>query len=1004
MEKHLDYLERRRKKIFDHLVAIHQPERMSIQALDDVAEFIRNEYPVIKNLGVDLFSYDCPEKLYDEVSAKVRKYRRQQRVRRFMSNVYKEDKGLWSEEVAYWLDQLFQNNPSKKVVRELRERLAAIKCADDLVHTLKVTINNHFGTGDFPPIDGTTLQKVYQNDSWMLLEAWSASDIRSLTGDIWCIAGVGTFNDYTFEGFARSYVLYQKSPEGGMEIIAFHVKDVRGVASIDCAFDYGNDHCEGRLAQMLETAPAPLNDSLRGFTDEDIYQKPELWVANTDLARRNITLPSDVYQKLLSDWVNGLSAEWKELKDHYKGVVAKNLLFFAQQHRDIEGFLNIVMSAEESCALPDWNDRLAKWCLSDSNPPTVSAEVIKRFVEKTKDCHIHGVAMMDLLVVSSRIAPDVTREELLKLANARRNGFPSFLSVKEYREDALSLEGEKEGEKTSRPEWVESALSELLESACSYGAKYLLGVIKTESRWLGDELSNDARWNRQFLDVPIGLRDELVWRWGLSYDEIYRPLYKRLMMMPEGVRLFREVCRKAKIHDWLWRFAKDFDHSDIETLFSEPVLNPQSLNELIKSVPGLIRKSNYKYLRNVRVDTMLSLIFEQAGRSLSTPRESLLSALCVKFEKYGAMRQTLSVVIRDKSVRLDKGTGWEGRLNVMNRDPQLLKVLLTSDRLSLNKSDNQFLSSRQFLRALDECYYCGQIEKSELIDAYVDRFGASALQSLVDMVAGNPEYLSVLDDDVMRHIQKTTHVKERLTISMVRDRALKVANAGQALALLKKVQDGEGGHQRTIVMASHVHPSLLLDISREHISEVKHPQGMAAGVANSMKNVPTSRKDYPTLEEVMELIDRLSPVDSVIVDCIDTVKKDIETALKSKEQKPGRYRRVEDWLKSKKVAQIGGGRLLASVIMELRDSSDCFARWLLAQDSVRKAGFADVWPTLLNTEYGRVNWMEYESLMDEMIAIEKACSLSPDKENEDVKSQSKGADVVKEDQMEMDGF
>ena len=159
MEKNLDYLERKRKKIFDHLIAIHQPERMSVQALDNVAELIIQGYPIIKSLGVDLFSYDCPEKLYDEVSAKVRKHRRQQRVRRFMSNAYKEDRGLWSEEVAYWLDQLFQNNPSKKVVCDLRERLAAIKSADDLAHTLKSAINIHFGNGDFPSIDGAVTAK-----------------------------------------------------------------------------------------------------------------------------------------------------------------------------------------------------------------------------------------------------------------------------------------------------------------------------------------------------------------------------------------------------------------------------------------------------------------------------------------------------------------------------------------------------------------------------------------------------------------------------------------------------------------------------------------------------------------------------------------------------------------------------------------------------------------------------------------------------------------------------
>ena len=745
MEKHLDYLQRRRKKIFDHLMAIHQPERMSIQALDDVAEFIRNEYPVIKNMGVDLFSYDCPEKLYDEVSAKVRKYRRQQRVRRFMSNVYKEDKGLWSEEVAYWLDQLFQNSPSKKVVKELRERLAAIKSAEDLAHTLKVTINNHFGTGDFPPIDGTSLQKVYQDNRWMLLEAWSASDIRSLTGNRWCIAGVGTFNDYTFEGFARSYVLYQKKPKGDMEIIAFHVENKQGVAHIKCAFDESNLHCENHLEKVLESAPAPLRGGIRGFTEEDVYQKPELWIAYIDLGIRNIKLSSVVYQKLLRDWLDGSNPAWKKLKDHYKGVIAQNLLFFAQQHRDIEGFLNVIMYTEESLTLPDWNDLLARWCLNDKNPPTVSAEVIKRFVEEIKDRHISGIAMMDLLMVSSRLAPDVTRGDLLKQAHARRNGFPSFLNGNHCGEGLLFLEGEKEGETLRRPEWVKSTLSELLESVPEYGIEHLSAVIKTENRWMGDGLTHDAQWNQRLLDATKVFQKSSGLKWGSSYDERYLPIYKRLIKFPEVLRLFREDCREAKEQGWLWRFSRDFDHPEIRALFSEPVLNQQSMNELIKSAPAMLRDKGQHhfgdyYQRNDRADLMLSLIFEQADRSLSTPREALLSALYGNSKELKPMCRALSVVVRDKSVRLDKGAGWEKRLNFMKCDPQVLKGLLTSNRLNLDESDKMFLSHGHFVSALAKCsssfvgnnrgMECAVVKKSELVDAYVDSFGVSALHKV----------------------------------------------------------------------------------------------------------------------------------------------------------------------------------------------------------------------------------------------------------------------------------
>ena len=162
----------------------------------------------------------------------------------------------------------------------------------------------------------------------MLLEAWSPSDIRSLVGDQWCISEVGFFNDHTFNDFARSYVLYRKKTEGGMEVIGFHIKDDQGIARIKCAFDLGNDHCENYLEQVLESAPARLRDSLRGFTEEDVCQKLGFWMANTKLESLNITVPEDIYKKALNQWVVGSHPEWSELSYDEKASYRSKPTFF----------------------------------------------------------------------------------------------------------------------------------------------------------------------------------------------------------------------------------------------------------------------------------------------------------------------------------------------------------------------------------------------------------------------------------------------------------------------------------------------------------------------------------------------------------------------------------------------------------------------------------------------------------------------------------------------------
>ena len=790
MEKHLDHLERKRKKIFDHLIAIHQPERMSVQALDNVAELIIQGYPIIKSLGVDLFSYDCPEKLYDEVSAKVRKHRRQQRIRRFLPTGYKEADGGWGKEAAYWLDQLIQGEPSKKGVRELQEKLIETKSPKELVNTLKSTINNDFDGGDFPPINDTSLQKVYQDDQWMLMEAWSARDIDSLlrktrhVRDIRLllsnrrrITETELFNECTFKDFARCYVLCRKKTEG-VEVIVFHMKDDQGVARIKHAFDARNGYCEDHLAKVLESAPARLRDSLRGFAEEDIYQSPEFWMPYIEMDNYNIRVSEDIYKKEMNQWVDGSHPKWGVLDNDEKMHFSQNLLFWAEQHRDIDGFLSVVMKAGtiHNFRKPEWNnlsferwkERMVRWYLSDNNPPAVSGEVIKRFVKTAgSDLMIH-FGFINLLLVASRFAADVTVKELLVLAQDRDKGLESVLESRVFRGFPILLKGEDKGKKLSRPDWVKSALNKLLDYVPDFGDDYLMNVLGLEKRWLGNELLHDAQYNQRLLSLCEGVEKRLQAQSGRllgSWSLIkYKALLSRLLEFPDGARLMRSRCREESNNDWIWRVSQLFHGSDIMVLFSEPMLDPESLNQLIAEVPDRLSDRNISNHRTWLADLTLSLIFEKAERSLSTPGESLLSALCGENAADSVMSRTLGLMIRDKSVRFDKGRGWEQRLNCMKMNPKMLLELLKSNRLSLDGSDKNELKHDEFIKALLECNSnCSQYEKvkiSDLIDAYVDSFGVAALQNILDVTREWKLFDRLFDEELVQHIHEKTRVKE----------------------------------------------------------------------------------------------------------------------------------------------------------------------------------------------------------------------------------------------------
>ena len=702
-----------------------------------------------------------------------------------MSNAYKEGRGLWSEEVAYWLDRLFQNEPSKEVVKDLKKTLIDTKSPEELVHTLKTTVNNYFGKGDFPSIDGSSLQKVYQDDQWLLLEAWSASDIESLVGKKWHLSKAGFFNSHTFQDFARSYVLYRKKPEGDMEIIGFHMWEDRRGAHIKCAFDFENEHCFERLEQVLESSPNALRDSLRGFSEEDIYQKPALFLANLNMERSHTMVSKGVYQKLLSEWFeesNPKWGKWEKMGDKSRYAVDKNLMFLVKKYSDAEAFLSLQMGRGGSVSNSRrWTDTLAYWCLSDK-PPVVSAEVIKRFMAEAGNSLLSDSALMDLLMLSSRLAPDVTVMDLLtQVKNSRNSSLSSILGQSSFSHRKLWMEGDGDEDNLSRPDWLKSALNKMLECAPGFGYSYLDDVLQTERRWFGSGLYDDSQWNNRLLDVFNDIKEsnqaQGVDLLSAGVINKYQPIFSRVMAFPEGVRWLRECCQSSPTIDWVLEFSRTFDEKSIIALLSDLVLAPESLAQLKASIPSWIAKqaqvSDDVYsFRDQRLDVMLWVLFDQASSTLSTHQESLLAALCGNDGEYQPMRLALGVVVRDQGVRLDEGEGWEGRFASMKGDLQILKELLRGNRLSLDLSDNHSVSPDDLIGALKKCgRYDLEMSKkgmcydvvyaTDILDACVDSFSVSELQSLVDAIEDREKTLNVLPRNVMQCFRIKIRQKER---------------------------------------------------------------------------------------------------------------------------------------------------------------------------------------------------------------------------------------------------
>ena len=603
----------------------------------------------------------------------------------------------------------------------------------------------------------------------------------------------------------------------------------------------------------------------------------------------------------------------------------------------------------------------------------------------------------------------------MALAQDRDESLSFFLGRKVTRGDPLFRE------KWGRPDWVKSALNNLLDYAPNFGDDYLLNVLVSEQRWLGDGLHHDDQWNQRLLDASKRIKgasqagsDDL-----LSRDNIvkYEPLYSRLLAFPDGAKLLRDWCRKEPNTDWLWHVSMKFHESDMRKLLSEPVLTPELLNQLIASVTSKLSKKGFSNYRGAGPDLMLSLVFKQAGRPLSTPRESLLLALCVRSNEWEPMMsRTLGVMVRDESVRLDKGRGWENRLTDMKKDPLILKELLKGNRLSLDESDKNVLRLGGFIMALEDCHSpyattAKEVKKSELIDAYVDSFGVPALQQVVSDALDCSRYVKALDEDIIEYIRKTYGVEGRTTLQMVRERALNFENAEEALLFLKKIQRGEKGYPHTVLLASHIRPALLLSMIRENISEIKYPQALGSGLANGMKGLHEHDYDFSGVEEVMELVDRLQLTDEALLNCIEVAIWEFDSALSEGDKASGRCRKVEDWLTSKKVAQIGGTSLLVSAIKRNRNH---LARWLLVQESVRAAGFEGIWASLFYSDRKEQGVAIDSELFDEMVAIEKDLALTMSKGCDEVKTdgrvkkekerQKKDADGLGSPQMEMDGF
>ena len=247
------------------------------------------------------------------------------------------------------------------------------------------------------------------------------------------------------------------------------------------------------------------------------------------------------------------------------------------------------------------------------------------------------------------------------------------------------------------------------------------------------------------------------------------------MALPDKGGLLREWCKSSPTTDWFWNFARFVDSRKLQKWLSLPVLNPQSLDRLIASVPDRLRHipDAYSYRQKKGVDVALASVLAMAGRSLSTPNEILLSSLCGDCGDYQPMRLALGVVVRDEEVRLDQGSGWKERFDAMKNDPQILKELLAGNRLSLNAKDKYTLSHDEFISALKNCYLENDIRykgvnftgvaASQLIDAYAENFGVYGLQLLLDKDRES-EHGSVLEDlgyDLMQYINQKILVIER---------------------------------------------------------------------------------------------------------------------------------------------------------------------------------------------------------------------------------------------------